>query len=69
MRRFNVLTSHTVTLFEGEAKGLGGECSTDRLVEFDRPSSGFPPSIDFHVLTRVKFTWVSKIGQCMEVRA
>ena len=60
--------THTVTLFEGQVKGWGWgqKCPTDRLIEFDRPLGGFPPSINFHVRTRVKFTWVSKIGQCME---
>ena len=60
--------THTVTLFERQVKGWRGrggggrKCPTDRSIEFDWPLGGFPPSINFHVLTRVKFTWVSKIG-------
>lgn len=65
--------THTVTLFKGQVKGWRGgggrKCPTDRSIEFDRPLGGFPPSINFHLRTRVKLTWVSKIGQCMEGRA
>ena len=62
--------THTVTHFEGQVKGWGGGGGGAGNVQLIARLSLIDLEVDFlrrdGVLTRVKFTWVSRIGQCME---